>query len=83
MSGLHSPHTTLFCHSQGRLDNVHCPLDAPLTGLVRVAECDAKIRSIEVQLVRVETLQVVNCILFGFSNHLMRGLPLMMSTPRD
>ena len=49
---------------QGRLDNVRCcPLDEPLAGLIRVAECDAKIRSVEVQLIRVETVQVVNRIL--------------------
>ena len=40
------------------MDSVRCPLDAPLTGLVRVAECDARIRSIEVQLIRVETVKV-------------------------
>ena len=44
---------------QGRLDNVHCALDAPLTGRVRVADCEAKIRSVEVQLIRVEIVQVV------------------------
>ena len=43
---------------QGRLDNVHCALDAPLAGCVRVEECEAKIRSVEVQLIRVETIQV-------------------------
>ena len=48
---------------QGRLDNVRCTLDEPLTGLIRVVECDAKIRSVEVQLIRVETVQVVNRIL--------------------
>ena len=52
---------------QGRLDNVHCALDAPLTGRVRVEECEAKIRSVEVQLIRVETIQVR--LLFVSKNH--------------
>ena len=62
---------------QGRLDNVRCPLDAPLSGLVRVAECDAKIRSVEVQLVRVETVQVRILCFFVVLKNISRKRPYM------
>jgi hypothetical protein len=41
---------------RGRLSRTACPLDAPFTGEVTVVEGEARIRSIELQLVRVETL---------------------------
>ncbi|XP_052744826.1 vacuolar protein sorting-associated protein 26C isoform X3 [Bicyclus anynana] len=37
------------------LDSTVCALDAPLTGKIRVDECAAPIKSIELQLVRLET----------------------------
>ena len=39
----------------GRLDSVACNIGQPLTGEVVVEECSATIKSIELQLVRVET----------------------------
>ncbi|CAG9782345.1 unnamed protein product [Diatraea saccharalis] len=37
------------------IDSTVCPLDKPLTGKIRVDECTVPIKSIELQLVRVET----------------------------
>ncbi|XP_039747544.1 vacuolar protein sorting-associated protein 26C isoform X2 [Pararge aegeria] len=37
------------------VDSTVCALDAPLTGKIRVDECSAPIKSIELQLVRLET----------------------------
>ncbi|XP_061716764.1 vacuolar protein sorting-associated protein 26C isoform X2 [Cydia pomonella] len=37
------------------IDSTVCPLDEPLTGKIRVDECSVPIKSIELQLVRVET----------------------------
>ncbi|KAM3958312.1 vacuolar protein sorting-associated protein 26C [Aphomia sociella] len=37
------------------IDSTVCPLDKPLTGKIRVDECSVPIKSIELQLVRVET----------------------------
>ncbi|XP_013171542.1 PREDICTED: Down syndrome critical region protein 3 homolog isoform X2 [Papilio xuthus] len=45
------PHFQLYAE----LDSTVCPLDRPLTGKIRVEECAAAIKSIELQLVRVET----------------------------
>jgi hypothetical protein len=39
----------------GRLDSAVCPINAPFTGELTVNECSSPIKSIEVQLVRVET----------------------------
>lgn len=39
----------------GHLDSVICKLNEPFTGELTVEHCDAPIRSIELQLVRVET----------------------------
>jgi|EP00161_Ancyromonas_sigmoides_P018677 hypothetical protein len=39
----------------GRLDSAVCAINAPFTGELTVQECNAPIKSIEVQLVRVET----------------------------
>ncbi len=41
---------------QGRLETTHCSLARPLEGVIKVCECDAAIRSVEVQLIRVETV---------------------------
>ena len=65
---------------QGRLDNVHCALDAPLTGRVRVEECEAKIRSVEVQLIRVETIQVR--LLFVSKTHYIEDFHLQNENER-
>ncbi|XP_020287618.1 Down syndrome critical region protein 3 homolog isoform X2 [Pseudomyrmex gracilis] len=43
-----------FCIS-GTLDSLHCKLSEPLTGEVIIENCEAVIKSIELQLVRVET----------------------------
>ncbi|XP_039307698.1 vacuolar protein sorting-associated protein 26C isoform X1 [Solenopsis invicta] len=43
-----------FCIS-GRLDSLYCKLSEPLTGEVVIENCEAVIKSIELQLVRVET----------------------------
>lgn len=43
-----------FCIS-GRLDSLHCKISEPLTGEVVIEHCEAVIKSIELQLVRVET----------------------------
>ena len=40
---------------RGQLDSVVCPLGTPLTGEVVIEECSATLKSIELQLVRVET----------------------------
>ena len=40
---------------RGRLDSNVCRISDPLTGEVCIESCDARIRSIELQLVRVET----------------------------
>ncbi|XP_028164629.1 Down syndrome critical region protein 3 homolog [Ostrinia furnacalis] len=37
------------------IDSTVCALDKPLTGKIRVDECEAAIKSVELQLVRVET----------------------------
>lgn len=39
----------------GRLDSRDCSVNRPLTGEINVLHCDAPIKSIELQLVRVET----------------------------
>jgi hypothetical protein len=39
----------------GQIDSVVCDISMPLTGEVKVDECSATIKSIELQLVRVET----------------------------
>lgn len=41
---------------RGRLNRTNCSLDAPFTGELTVVESEAPIRSIDLQLVRVETL---------------------------
>lgn len=41
---------------RGKLKRTNCPLNAAFTGEVTVAECAASIKSIELQLVRVETI---------------------------
>jgi hypothetical protein len=43
-----------FCIS-GKIDSLYCKLSEPLTGEVIVEHCEAVIKSIELQLVRVET----------------------------
>lgn len=43
-----------FCIA-GKLDSLYCRLSEPLTGEVAVDHCDTVIKSIELQLVRVET----------------------------
>ncbi|XP_068623215.1 vacuolar protein sorting-associated protein 26C [Battus philenor] len=45
------PHFQIYAE----LDTTVCPLDVPLTGKIRVEECSVPIKSIELQLVRVET----------------------------
>lgn len=37
------------------MDSIHCKITEPFTGELCVEHCDAIIRSIELQLVRVET----------------------------
>ncbi|XP_022656021.1 Down syndrome critical region protein 3 homolog isoform X2 [Varroa jacobsoni] len=39
----------------GRIDSTQCRITHPLTGVICVEHCDTKIRSIELQLIRVET----------------------------
>ncbi|XP_003740502.1 Down syndrome critical region protein 3 homolog [Galendromus occidentalis] len=39
----------------GRIDSTQCKMTQPLSGVLCVEHCDTKIRSIELQLVRVET----------------------------
>lgn len=39
----------------GKIDSLHCKLSEPLTGEVVIEHCEAIIKSIELQLVRVET----------------------------
>lgn len=39
----------------GKLNSSICSINDPLTGELQVVNCDAVIRSIELQLVRVET----------------------------
>ena len=41
---------------RGKLKRTACPLNAPFTGEITVVECAARIKSIELQLVRVETI---------------------------
>jgi hypothetical protein len=41
---------------KGRLNRTKCPLSVPFTGELTVVSSEAKIRSIELQLVRVETI---------------------------
>ncbi|XP_053985333.1 vacuolar protein sorting-associated protein 26C isoform X1 [Hylaeus volcanicus] len=43
-----------FCIS-GKLDSLYCKVSEPLTGEVIIEHCEAVIKSIELQLVRVET----------------------------
>lgn len=43
-----------FCIT-GKLDSLYCKLSEPLTGEVVIEQCEAVIKSIELQLVRVET----------------------------
>ncbi|CAH2055999.1 unnamed protein product, partial [Iphiclides podalirius] len=45
------PHFQIYAE----LDTTVCPLDQPITGKIRVDECSVPIKSIELQLVRVET----------------------------
>ncbi|XP_026740509.1 Down syndrome critical region protein 3 homolog [Trichoplusia ni] len=45
------PHFQIYAE----IDSTVCALDKPLTGKIRVDECSVAIRSIELQLVRVET----------------------------
>ena len=40
---------------KGRIDSAVCCLKNPLTGHVEIESCDAPIKSVEIQLVRVET----------------------------
>ena len=40
---------------KGRLDSALCCIKNPLTGHVVIESCDAPIKSVEIQLVRVET----------------------------
>jgi hypothetical protein len=40
---------------KGKLDSINCNIDSPFTGELIVESCEARIRSIELQLVRVET----------------------------
>lgn len=40
---------------RGRLDSSVCRINDPFTGEMCIESCDAKIRSVELQLVRVET----------------------------
>ncbi|XP_049878759.1 vacuolar protein sorting-associated protein 26C isoform X1 [Pectinophora gossypiella] len=42
-------------HIYAEIDSTVCALDKPITGLIRVDECSVPIKSIELQLVRVET----------------------------
>ncbi|CAG4942169.1 unnamed protein product [Parnassius apollo] len=42
-------------HIYAEIDSTVCALDRPLTGKIRVDECSVPIKSIELQLVRVET----------------------------
>ncbi|KAJ2945065.1 hypothetical protein O0L34_g9123 [Tuta absoluta] len=42
-------------HIYAEIDSTVCPLDKPITGMIRVDECSVPIKSIELQLVRVET----------------------------
>jgi len=39
----------------GHLTTVNCPISQPFTGELVVEECETKIKSVELQLVRVET----------------------------
>lgn len=41
---------------RGRLNKTNCSLSAPFTGEITVVSSEATIRSIELQLVRVETI---------------------------
>jgi len=41
---------------RGKLRSINCPLNAPFTGELTVVESATRIRSIELQLVRVETI---------------------------
>lgn len=43
-----------FCIT-GKIDSLHCKLSEPLTGELVIEYCEAVIKSIELQLVRVET----------------------------
>ncbi|CAG4960495.1 unnamed protein product [Colias eurytheme] len=45
------PHFQLYAE----IDSTVCPLDKPITGKIRVDDCSVPIKSIELQLVRVET----------------------------
>ncbi|CAG9571455.1 unnamed protein product [Danaus chrysippus] len=47
----HMPHFQLYAE----IDSTVCALDRPITGKVRVDECSVAIKSVELQLVRVET----------------------------
>jgi len=40
---------------KGKLDTTNCSISKPFTGAIIVEECDAVIKSMELQLVRVET----------------------------
>jgi hypothetical protein len=43
-------------HIRGRLDRTRCPLSEPFTGEVTIVSSSSRIRSIELQLVRLESL---------------------------
>ncbi|KAJ0172840.1 hypothetical protein K1T71_011979 [Dendrolimus kikuchii] len=49
------PHFQIYAE----IDTTVCPLDKPITGKIRVDECSVPIKSIELQLVRVETCTVL------------------------
>mmetsp|Transcript_1824 Transcript_1824/g.2336 ORF Transcript_1824/g.2336 Transcript_1824/m.2336 type:complete len:316 (-) Transcript_1824:309-1256(-) len=40
----------------GKLDSIHCAINKPFTGQVTIEESEARIQSIEIQLVRVESV---------------------------
>jgi hypothetical protein len=41
---------------KGRLNNTNCPITLPFTGEISIEKSDAPVRSVELQLVRVETV---------------------------
>jgi len=41
---------------KGKIDSTACYINKPFTGSLTVEECDAPIKTIELQLVRVETI---------------------------
>ncbi|CAG0915933.1 unnamed protein product [Notodromas monacha] len=80
-------------HIKGRLDSTVCAITQPFTGELTIERCDIQIKSIEVQLVRVETCGCaegyakeateVQNIRIGEGN-VMRGIsiPIHMIFPR-